>query len=122
MRFAMRFCTPVLGTALISEGVWLTLSSVMQFNMRLCTTVHIGTALISCVASCIMQFTMRFDMRFNMRFDMPFDMQFCTTVHIGTALVTEGVWLTLGSETIGAIDPGSANPSAVLDSVLDSAT
>ena len=97
MRFAMRFCTPVLGTALISEGVWLTLSSVMQF-------------------------TMRFDMRFNMPFDMPFDMQFCTTVHIGTALVTEGVWLTLSSETIGAIDPGSANPSAVLDSVLDSAT
>ena len=84
MRFAMRFCTPVhIGTALISEGVRLTLSSVMRFTMR---------------------------------FDMRFDMRFCTTVHIGTALIAEGVRLTLSSETIGAIDPGSANPSAILDS------
>ena len=80
MRFVMRFCTPVhIGTALISEGVRLTLSSVMRFNMR-------------------------------------FTMRFCTTVHIGTALISEGVRLTLSSETIGAIDTGSANPSAVPDS------
>ena len=42
-----------------------------------------------------------------------------TSEHIGTTLSETK---TTRSETIGAIDTGSANPSAVLDSVLDSAT
>ena len=92
----VRGCTAVhIGTALFSEGVWLTLSS--EAINGIARIRHTGRGP-------------------RLRVLHLETVRGRPTVHIGTALISEGVWLTLSSETIGAIDTGSANPSAVPDS------